>query len=232
MWDMDTLCRTAAETLQEAGDQLDLEGAVRGLDAVDELALHPLLADALLRCGFGVERERPYPGDVHARRRHSQRERCDLVVLPSPMHFLLDPVAELLATDAARGTLFADVEPEPDTLGVAAANACWIEVKVVGQFCFRDGVPGPNSAYSSELTAALTDDLAKLSRDALLRHSAVLLVLFTESVDVAEHDVTVALHRAIDRGVPLRSPTAHRFAVQDRIGNRVCSVVLVPSGRL
>src|SRR5687768_13172432 len=47
--------------LMETLSHLEREQAVYGLDALDELALHPVLAEALRRSGHGVHREVRYP---------------------------------------------------------------------------------------------------------------------------------------------------------------------------
>jgi hypothetical protein len=143
---------------------------------------------------------------------------------------LIDPVAELLETDRATGTLFESVAG-----GVArtkpacgAEEAFWLEIKVVGQYTYTLGVPGPNRAYGSELTGSLCIDLAKIGADASLRWAGLLLVLFTDEAETAEHDLLVALHRSLDKGHSFSAPLVERFEIPDRIGNRVCSVVLVP----
>lgn len=193
---------------------------------------------------WGVLREVPYPSDAGVKRsngrrsgglpRRSERRRCDLVLLPTAGARLADPAIESAAVRAGAGTLFEDqAGAMAATIGradrlVAAEDACWLEVKVVGQHCFRDGVPGPNSSYSGELTAALTDDVSKLASDPAVRQAAMVLVLFTSDDRTAEHDVAIALHRVLDRGVLFRAPVAVRTPIVDRIGNSVCSLIAVP----
>ncbi|MCI0676609.1 MAG: hypothetical protein L0Y42_12645, partial [Phycisphaerales bacterium] len=53
--------------LMETVSQLEREQAVYGLDALDELALHPVLAEVFRRSGHGVYREVRYPSDRKAR---------------------------------------------------------------------------------------------------------------------------------------------------------------------
>lgn len=94
MWNTDVLIDTAAAALRRESARLREEGAVRGLDACAEVALHALLEKGFRDGGFGVYRERPFPGLGGARPRHSERERCDIVLTPDPAVELLDPVED------------------------------------------------------------------------------------------------------------------------------------------
>lgn len=213
---------------------LDEEQAVQGIDALSEVALHAVLADVLRGRGFGVLRERPYPGHRDMGRpgerpMHAARMRCDLVMTPMAGMSLGDPVADLRERDAMEGTLFAGAELKPARPTLPPEDALWLEVKTLGQFCFKRGVPVPNTTYAAELTQAVFDDLAKLSHEPLIRHGALVLVLFTIDKATAEHDVGVAMHRALDKGVAFRSPITGGFEISDRIGNGWCAVVIVGS---
>ena len=131
---------------------------------------------------------------------------------------------------ATSGTsIFAGAELKPAKPTLAPAEALWLEVKTLGQFCFKRGVPVPNATYAAELTQAVFDDLAKLSHEPLIRHGALVLVLFTVDRGTAEHDVGVAMHRALDKGIVFRSPITGGFEISDRIGNAWCAVVVVGS---
>lgn len=224
MWDAAELVAAARDTLREESERSIAEQAIHGIDALSEVALHPLLAAGFAARGWGVAREQPYPGEVSRRAKRPQRERCDLVLLPPGCTALADPVVQLLEADKAAATLFAGLAGT--AVGAAPGDAFWIEVKAVGQYTYTLGVPGPNRTYAGELTRSLTGDLAKLSRERLLRAGGLLLVLFTADEATAEHDVGVALHRALDRRVEFRTPRVERFALPDRIGNGVCTVAL------
>lgn len=106
-----------------------------------------------------------------------------------------------------------------------------MEVKVVGQFCYTAGVPGPNRTYASELLRLPAGDIAKLAREPRVVHGGVLLVLFTADRRTADHDLNVFAHRCLDRALEVRSPAVERFGIADRIGNGVCTVALVPVRR-
>ena len=53
-------------------------------------------------------------------------------------------------------------------------------------------------------------------------------VLFTESEHTARHDIGVLMHRLLDRELPVSMPAIEHLAIPDLIGNRVCTVGLVP----
>lgn len=246
MWDWHRLAEIVRDGLSERERRLREEQAVYGLDSLRETQMHPILAEAIAAAGFGVLREQAYPsmvGEPGRRPGKSARDRCDLVLTPEPGMTLADPIDAHREQDwlLGKGTkeqtpsLFADVvsstasSQNADTRTVPVEEAAWIEIKIVAQFTFTQGVPGPNSAYASELTGSLAHDLAKLNSEPLVRHGAVLLVLFTHDEQTAKHDVSVALHRCLDRECRFRSPVAFRLPILDRVGNALCSVVLVPT---
>ena len=101
-------------------------------------------------------------------------------------------------------------------------DVLWLEIKVLGQYEFADGVPVPNGAYASRLIRGVVSDLAKLATDESISHSAVLLVLFAADEEVARHDVFQAWHRCLDRDLPIASPMLRVVPISDRIGNTVC----------
>ncbi len=78
-YDLSTVADRLGEAIALAERELQLEQAVYGLDARDELALQELLASHL-RNHYEVAREVHYPSSVGAKRTH--RMRCDLVLSP------------------------------------------------------------------------------------------------------------------------------------------------------
>ncbi|MBX3357049.1 MAG: hypothetical protein KF745_01345 [Phycisphaeraceae bacterium] len=252
MWLIDELVRAAAEALQACEEGVRSEQAVRGLDALDEVALHPILAAAFGGAGYGVLREQPFPSDLRPRRgrrgaealaHDSERRRCDLVLTERPGMVLADPlVPERRARarrEQARGTLFeplagdaVEEAPAGDVSSVVpATDAFWLEVKAVGQWSYECGVPGPNRTYTSQLLRGPVADLAKLRDDPLIESGGVLLVHFTADLETAQHDQIVLAHRCLDRGATDSPPVAQHFPIVDRIGNAVCSVCLLRAGR-
>ena len=210
--------------------RLCAEQAVRGVDALPEVALHPILAEALSVAGFGVVREVLYPGEHTAPVRKSARARCDLVLLPEPGMALEDPAAEQAALLAGEGTLFFDVVEEiarPAGL-VPPGEACWLEVKSVAQHAFVDGVPGPNRAYADQIVRGPMTDLVKLARDPSIWTAASVVLLFCESEEVARHDLHQAAHRLLDADLPVGAPEIAGTPIADRAGNAWCGIGLYP----
>jgi len=230
MWEPAEIAHLAAEALAARDRDLTAEHAVYGLDSLDELGLHPLLAAGLGTSGFGVWREHPYPGRVESRAKRSERERCDLVLTLDPGLPPIDPVAELKHLDALAGTLFAPVAESMATAErfTEVGDAYWVEVKTVSQFAFSAGVPGPNKSYAAELVGGVTRDAVKLASEPMVRYGAVLLVLFTADDATAEHDLAIAAHRCLDKGAPIGSPAWASVPIEDRVGNALCTVAVMP----
>lgn len=195
----------------ETVSQLEREQAVYGLDALDELALHPVLAEVFRRSGHGVYREVRYPSDRKAR--ESEGERCD---------FVLTPNGRELAQPGAPGSLFDPAD------AVELCDAFWLEVKVVSQFT----VGGANPYYSSQLLATVRQDVTKLSKDPGILQAGLLIVLFAEDERVAEHDLGAWLDQCLKRGLPIGAPARRTLCINDRLGNRCCAIAVYPVSHL
>jgi hypothetical protein len=200
-WSWPALADALAAGLARAAEAVELEQAVRGLDACAELELHPVLQAALRDAGYGVFPEQRFPRD-RGRRKRSAGARCDLVV-----------------TDVATGAAELD--------DAALADALWIEVKVVAQF----QPLGPNRSYAGALQSPVWADVAKLASDPAIAHGLVLLVLFTADAATADHDLEVWRTRAIERGLRLWPRVQRSLPIGDRHGNRLCTVALFPLDR-
>lgn len=250
----EALTRLAAETLHHHAEQLAREQAVRGIDALAELDLHPILRQGFALAGLGVLAEWPYPSEPGGkidtptespaaldRRRPLRRERlrCDVVLLPAPGKALTDPVAaRTAAEEAARAApLFqplmvgdpgAFASGDPDTL--LPQEAFWLEVKVVGQFTFTAGIPSPNRTYTAELLSGTGNDAAKLASDPMIRRGGAMVILFTADIETAEHDLGVLRKRFLERGPVTGTLTMQGFSIADHIGNRWCTVAMMPVG--
>ncbi|MCH2162665.1 MAG: hypothetical protein MK085_12440 [Phycisphaerales bacterium] len=186
------------------------EQAVSGLDARDEVTLHELLADSMAETGLGLHREIRYPGGRRHRKR-SQGDRCDLV---------LTPEGRPLAVPESTATLFSDPE------AVSLEDSFWLEVKVVSQFTEEGG----NAAYSTQLLSTLREDVAKLSRDPGILHAGLLILLFTNAPEIAEHDLGIWQDRCLEQSLPIASPVNRTIEIADRLGNRCCTVRIYPVG--
>ncbi len=244
MWILDDLADAIASGLEDAERARLEEQAVHGTESLDETELHPLIAEALDdRTRHQLLREAPYPHEwvikaLEGLPEHRDRMRCDLALLPSKGDELSDLLhleqdAERIRADGSN-TLFqshaeadADAHAPPDD-AIRPEDAFWLEIKTVGQFAYRAGVPGPNPAYASELVKGITDDCRKLADDEMIRESAAGLVLFTHNSEIAAHDVITVVHKCLDKGLPVGAPVERRFEIPDRIGNHVCTVALIP----
>lgn len=227
MWSRDLILELLTRTLRDQEHRLREEQAVNGLDRLSEVALHAVLARGAEAAGLGAFREVVYPCAPVPRSRLTERQRCDLVLTPSPLTPPLDPEEAHRAAAVSAGTLFEHSAPPVLEPGCPPEHGFWLEMKVVGQFAFNRGVPMPNAAYSSEISAGIAADHRKLAADALIRHGAAALVLFNSDADTARHDIRALAERSARRGIP--GPLIHAdFAILDRIGNRTCSVVVAP----
>lgn len=205
-WSLADIADALHDGLRRREAALRIEQAVVGLDGLDELRLHPVVAGSLEEAGFGVFREARYPRD-RAHRRRSVGERCDVVLTPRGLR---------LREPDAVSTLF---DP-PDAVGLD--EAFWLEVKAVPQFLGE----GPNDRYAAELLEPLRRDVRKLAADEGIRHAALLLILFTADETTATHDLDAWERRAMDRGILFEPPCVRHSPIVDRLGNRVCTVAL------
>ncbi|MBX3390084.1 MAG: hypothetical protein KF691_11610 [Phycisphaeraceae bacterium] len=220
MWHGLNIARVVLEGLVREEESLRLERAVAGLDSLDEIQLHGVIVRALQATGFGVLREVPFPSLSPAQKRDPQRQRCDMVLSPEPGKQIRDELRSRRERRETEGLLFAHSAPE----GVDPRECLWIEVKCVGQFTYTNGVPLPNRSYASELIGAVRRDAVKLASDPLIAHAAGLVLLFSESCEIAEHDLGVAANRALDRGAPVKGFSFEHAPIEDRIGNRYASI--------
>jgi hypothetical protein len=256
VWSLDAIADALAGAIAAREHALRHEQAVHGLDALQEVDLHPLIAQALLTLDHHphVLREQPYPHEWNAKARrsvftgveilpeHRDRQRCDIVLLEPPATRLDDQLVRVKAVKkrkkAAEGTLFEAVaiadqpeEPAADRRGTQDAakpeDAFWLEVKLVAQHGLEGGVLGPNRTYASELTRGPLTDLSKLAADERIAHAATLIILFTDTQATARHDLSILLHKCLDRDLPVCSPVMRHVPVLDRLGNSVCTLCLI-----
>jgi hypothetical protein len=192
--------------------QIDVEQAVYGLDTLDEVALHPVIAKTLEDAGYGVHREQRYPAD-RKHRRASEGERCDFVLTADR--------CPLKHPDAA-ATLF---EPADS---VDLCDAFWLEAKVIAQFTSE----GANRNYASQLLATVRHDVTKLAKDDGILHAGLLIVMFVRDQVVAEHDLQIWENRCVRRGLPIGAPSRRYIPLNDRCGNGMCAISLYPVSHL
>ncbi len=235
--DPSDLADILAHAIAHADAEATLEQAYHGPDALDETALHPLLAQALSDAGWTAHREVLYPLDPGGTPHRRDRERCDLVIPARTLGPLVDPVRERMALDEARSTLFA---PAAETIASAhrppdaatPADAAWLEIKTTGTIVYRQGVPTPNGAYASELIAGAVGDATKLARCPGLGARYAALIVFTADPGAVERDLVTATHRVLDHGIDARSPFLRTAPIADRAGNTACTIALIPISEL
>ena len=228
-WEFGSIVTGLAAGLRAAEADLADEQAVHGLDALDEVRLHPLLAAGIESAGLACFRETPYPGPPQHLPRESERPRCDLVVAPGDTLDIADIVRQGKELRRAQGTLFAALAAEilaPPPGAITPDEALWIEVKTIGQHATTDGVAGPNRSYASQFNGCLAD-IRKLANARAVQHAALALVLFNESPAVAEHDLTAFAHKCLDRSLPVADLWRESLPITDRIGNTICTIGLV-----
>lgn len=253
MWSADELVGIASRALRDLDEACTVEQSVYGLDRLDEVELQGVLERGFLNAGHGVVREQVYPGEWRKRKEQRvdlpgerDRLRCDLVLTPRAGQVIADDLRTnrvlVAERELARGTLFEELIPDlaatpgrggsPAPDSVNPADVYWMEVKAVGQFTYSCGVPEANRTYASELVRGPVRDLRKLGADPAALRGGLLMVHFTAGARVAEADQATLLHRILDKGLAVRTPAVDRFPIQDRIGNTLCSVLLIePSVR-
>lgn len=205
------ICEGAAAGIVAEAARRDLEQSPYGVDALEEVALHPLLAAGVAGAGLGVLREERLPTG-RGRVRRSEGFRCDLVVLPEGETALRDP---LLA-----GTLFGQ-------RGAGPEDAVWLEVKAIHQFALVNGVASANPRYSALWLREAKADVQKLSAESELLRRGLLLVVFAADEATIEHDLHAWAHRCLDEGLGIGRLVRRVFPVTERIGNTVGAVVVV-----
>lgn len=230
MWSMSEILTPVREHFELLNRETREQQAFRGIDSLREIELHPLISQSFSNGPHAVSRESYYPSpEIHIPR-GTQRERCDLVILPEGKLSLYDPVDAHKALQSACGTLFEAVATPPAIRDTECApdQALWIEIKAIAQYRYVDGVPGPNANYTSELITGPSSDVVKLASEPLIRHAAVLVLLFTELKETGVHDLSIAIQEIIDRDLPVGMPEYETFPIIDLGGNAWSTLGLVP----
>ncbi len=229
MWSADAIVHAAAEGLRVFAEALDAEQAVHGVDALEEIDLHPVIGKGLTSAGWGLAAEQPYPSSPLARPQDRDRLRCDLVLLPRPGQILADSILQQRERDRAATTLFAEVAERmmPDVDAVDPREAMWIEVKAVGQFTPLRGASDPNPTYGSEMVRGPLADLRKLAGDPIIEHAGAMLIVMCERPEVAEHDLGIVTHRCLDAGLNVAAPVIASIPIVNRMGNACAAVGLI-----
>ncbi len=211
-WSIADIADALASSLRDEDSRLRAEQAVYGLDALDEVRLHPVIARGLREAGYGVHREIRYPADRN-RLRESEGERCDFV--------LTQDGRDLREPDRKR-TLF----DSPSAVDVE--DAFWLEIKVAWQYVME----GPNPRYTAQMLTVARGDVAKLSKDRSILHAGLAMIAFVENEEIAHHDLRVWYERYVSRGFPVGYPSTRLPPISNRLGNGVAAIALCPINHL
>lgn len=230
MWNSVKIILHFQEQLKLVDRQLRDQQGYAGIDSYSEVKLHPLLSQHVADFAYGIHREVGYPTSPLIRPNNAQRQRCDLVLTPENNRAIFDPIDEQRTQDRAVGTLFETValDRQPSADQVLPTQAYWIEIKAIAQFRYVDGVPGPNSSYTSELLTGPRVDVIKLASDPQIRHGASLVVLFTQEQDAGRHDIAALSQSLLDLDLPISVPEIESFAISNHAGNEWCTLGLIP----
>ncbi|MFG0315415.1 MAG: hypothetical protein ACF8LL_14665, partial [Phycisphaerales bacterium] len=109
MWSLSVITRTALDGLRRRELELTEEHAVRGLDSLREIDLHPLLSQTFTESSHEAIREACFPSPPEGLPGRNARDRVDLVLLPEGKKALYDPVDAHKELHKADGTLFETV---------------------------------------------------------------------------------------------------------------------------
>lgn len=195
--------RALVAGLRRANDDVELEQAPHGIESWREIDLHVAMAQGAVDAGFFVAREQRYPGHRFRRQRTSGR-RCDLVVSTAPLRLEQD-------VDGPAGS-------------VGAAEAAWIEVKLVKQFHEGGRV---NFEWEQALSSPPLRDVERLARELGLGLRLVVMIAFVAAVDIARHDLAIWRERVLQHGLVVSDFWLEHFAVVDRRGHAHCVVAAV-----
>jgi len=208
MWRIDIVADAIAAVLvaQEAAHRN--ERAVYGIDSLNELALHALIASGLTEA-YSVAREVHYPSATNPKLTH--RQRCDLV---------LTPVGRPLRIDSKPATLF---DP-PDQ--ATPSEAMWLELKIAYQF--REGGVR-HGGYSSQWRNDVVKDLQKIEAEPLIHSAALCLIVFTESSQVVSKDIELFEDVLVRKEVLAGFRAVRHVELWNRIGHEICTVALWPT---
>lgn len=206
--DLDILADALARVIEAREAELRLEQAVYGLDALDEIPLQTLVA-AGLASSWAVEREVHYPSTFGRKLTH--RPRCDLVLAPTGFPLRLDREPPSLFESPTF------TKPE---------DAFWLEVKRAAQFKMPDV---RHKGYGNQWRQAVVKDLQKMEADPLIRHAALLLIVFTESETVVEKDLELFETVLAQKEVLAGFRQVRHVPIVDRIGHKLATVAAWPT---
>ncbi|MDF1808851.1 MAG: hypothetical protein P1U42_04065 [Phycisphaerales bacterium] len=230
MWNSLEITQLCAIQLKELEAEINSQSTYRGLDSYSEVQLHPFIHQAFTTTHFGALREICYPSASVENPTNTQRQRCDIVLTPNLKQSIFDPIDEQRTRQKAAGTLFESsaLLDSPPQGTIPPEDAYWLEIKSIAQFSYVDGVPNPNSSYSSEMLNGPRTDVIKLASDPLIRHAGVLIVHFAEDQSTGIHDISAAVDHMIGLELPVSIPEFETIPIKNHAGNEYCTLGLIP----
>ncbi|MFG0245471.1 MAG: hypothetical protein ACF8MF_05390 [Phycisphaerales bacterium JB052] len=230
MWSPHDILDPIRVHLERENESLRAQQAVRGLDSLREIDLHPLISQAFSDAPTHSLREVYYPNFETELPKGPQRDRCDLVLLEAGKNEIYDPVDAHKKLQSASGTLFEPVASLPDIEAheCEPTDAFWVEIKIIAQNRYIEGVPVPNAKYAHELLSGPRTDVIKLAAEPFIRHAGVLVVIFTEHEEAGIHDLSMAMREMIDQDLPVGMPEYTSLPIVDHAGNAWCTLGLIP----
>jgi len=216
-WNFADVADALGQCIASAENDLKLEQAVYGLDAMDELPIQSLLA-LRLKNHFEVAREVHYPSSLG--RKLSHRPRCDIVLTPKDR-----PLIPSQPIEPAIPTLFDVVkEHEPDYCGFS--EALWLEIKCAYQF--REG-GARHSGYGAQWRQNVVADLRKMEAEPMIREAGLVLVVFNESQRILDKDLELFEDVLARKEVLAGFRQVRSVPITDRIGHQLCTIALWPT---
>ena len=208
-WRMDEAADAIERVLKQAEDELRLEQAVYGLDAMKEVPLQKVIADGLASDGYAtVQREAHYPSDFDKKR--PSRRRCDFVLTP--------PGRALRETDGDDLFTPADLCP--------AEEALWLELKTVHQFAEGGRRHG---GYGQQWRSATVKDLRKIETEPQVKEAAMVLLAFTAGEAVIEKDLELFEDVLARKEVLAGFRQVRTIELLERNSHTRCTVALWPT---
>ncbi|HEY3352145.1 MAG TPA: hypothetical protein VGQ83_02770 [Polyangia bacterium] len=203
-WHLPGVADRLADVVAALELDLRVAQAPHGLDAWDERRLQHALA-AGLRPAYDVALEAHYPST--AGRKLTHRQRCDLVLTPRGRP--LRQETTLLPFDLC--------PPE---------EALWIELKLAHQ---RGEGGAAKAGYGTKWRRQLVDDLRKMAAEPCIREAALVLVVFTDTVETVTRDLDTFEALLAEDNVLAGFRHVRNLPIVERIGHRVCTVALWPT---
>jgi hypothetical protein len=108
----------------------------------------------------------------------------------------------------------------------APDEALWLEVKTAGQL---SELGARHPGYTARWHA-VARDLRKMADEPSIHEAALVLIVFTESEAILNKDLDAFESLLVRQGVLAGFRHVRSTAIEDRIGHRLCSIAVWPTG--